>query len=204
MCWWPENQTICETHWKKDGRSELPCWSITKLLYQLQTQIVGEILQLISYVVPCWLRHLLQTRNPSPPPPMVSGLVGALFNSDRTGKQWCNSDNQDDTPSIYQIVDTQYGGRSCGSLVYLDTHEVPVCESTLGNAQHLGVLCVLSQYESVPHCSSFGLFHLDVFTLLITGEISALNSNWFLGCDDLECPTLMLMMTRKKDQSNCG
>lgn len=61
------------------------------------------------------------------------------------------------------------------SMRLLGRHQVPVRGSTLENVQHLRVLCVLSEYESVPHCFNFGLFHLDLPTLPITSLITALN-----------------------------
>lgn len=126
VCGWPENQTICETDRKKDGRSGAAVLIYTKAAVSAADTDCGRDTS-TDFLYFTMLTTSSATNPkplaPNPSPLMVSGQVGALFNSDRTGKQWCNSDNGDDTPSIYQIVDTQYGGRSCGSFVYLGIHD---------------------------------------------------------------------------------
>lgn len=102
VCGWRDKQMICATQWKKDGEirgrrvdlSRTCCISCRHRLW-------ARYFDWFPIFARRWLRHPLQTLNPSDP--MVSGLVGALFNSDRTGKQWCNSDNRDDTPAFIRL-----------------------------------------------------------------------------------------------------
>lgn len=83
----PWSLTICEceTHWKKDGRSRDAVLIYNKAAVSAADTDCGRDTS-TDFLYCAMLTASSATNSKLLGPLMVSGLVGALFNSDRTGK----------------------------------------------------------------------------------------------------------------------